>query len=210
MNRTLRLPSYTIPDESTPQRSVWLGVPQKRDQRRVVVFFLVEKGAAVSLSSRGRDQCNRCSLREIHVTRAAKSAQVFTSVSASFPLSLFLPVHDMTELQSSSAAAAVTTPPATQTTPATMAQARAPSNNFASTLEMSAEEKATAPQLEPAFEALLRSGNIHEEVTWACRVQDILDREVFVALHHTVEGSCKQCLQDLASIRQWGSHTTVR
>ena len=51
MNRTLRLPSYTIPDESTPQRSVWLGVPQKRDQRRVVVFFLVEKGAAVSLSS---------------------------------------------------------------------------------------------------------------------------------------------------------------
>ena len=23
---------------------------------------------------------------------------------------------------------------------------------------------------------------------WACRVQDILDREVFVAFHHTVEG----------------------
>ena len=38
------------------------------------------------------------------------------------------------------------------------------------------------------FVALLRSGNIHEEVIWACRVQDILDREVFVALHHTVEG----------------------
>ena len=53
---------------------------------------------------------------------------------------------------------------------------------------MSEEEKATAPQLEPAFEAPLRSGNIHEEVMWACRVQDILDREVFVALHHTVEG----------------------
>ena len=47
MNRTLRrLPSYTIPDESTPQRSVRLGVPQKRDQRRVVVLFLVVKGAA--------------------------------------------------------------------------------------------------------------------------------------------------------------------
>ena len=57
-----------------------------------------------------------------------------------------------------------------------------------STLAMSAEEKATAPQLEPAFEALLRSGNIHKNVIWACRVQDILDREVFVALHHTVEG----------------------
>ena len=53
---------------------------------------------------------------------------------------------------------------------------------------MTAEEKATAPPLEPAFEALLRSGNIHEEVIWACRIQDILDREVFVALYHTVEG----------------------
>ena len=53
---------------------------------------------------------------------------------------------------------------------------------------MSAEEKATAPQLEPALEALLRSGNIQEEVVLACRVQDILDREVFVSPHHTVEG----------------------
>ena len=89
--------------------------------------------------------------------------------------------------QSSAAAAAVTTPPAV-TTSTTIAQARAPSKNFVSTLEMSADEKATAPPLEPAFEALLRSGNIHEEVIWACRIQDILDREVFVALHHTVEG----------------------
>ena len=40
-------------------------------------------------------------------------------------------------------------------------------------LDMSAEEKHEAPQLEPAFEALLRSGNIHEDVTMACRVQDI-------------------------------------
>ena len=68
----------------------------------------------------------------------------------------------MTELQSCSAAATVTTPPATQITSTTVVQARAPSKNFVSTLEMSAEEKATAPQLEPAFEALLRSGNIHE------------------------------------------------
>ena len=94
----------------------------------------------------------------------------------------------MSEFQSSSAAAAVTTPPAIQTTSTTMAQARAPSKNFVSTLAMSGEEKATAPRLEPAFEAPLRSGNIHEEVIWTCRVQDILDREVFVALHHTVEG----------------------
>ena len=95
---------------------------------------------------------------------------------------------EMVEQQTSSAAAAVTTPPATQITSTTVAQARAPSNNFVSTLEMTAEEKATAPQLEPAFEALLRSGNIHEDVILACRVQDILDREVFVSLLHTVEG----------------------
>ena len=66
----------------------------------------------------------------------------------------------MTELQSSSAAAAVATPPAIQTTSTTVAQARAPSKIFVSTLQMTAEEKAAAPQLEPAFEALLRSGNI--------------------------------------------------
>ena len=77
----------------------------------------------------------------------------------------------------------------TQTTSTTMAQALAPSKNFVATLDMSAEEKATAPQLEPAFEALLRSGNVHEDVIMACPVEDILDREVFVALHNTIEGS---------------------
>ena len=107
---------------------------------------------------------------------------------ASFPLSLFLPVYDKTELQSSSAAAAVATPPAVQTTSTTMAQARAPSKNFVSTLAMSEEEKATAPQLEPAFEALRPSGNIHEEVIWACRVRDILYREVFVFMQAVSAG----------------------
>ena len=52
----MSLPSYTIPDESMPQRSVNLESHKKRGLGRVVVFFLVEKGAAVSLSSRGRDQ----------------------------------------------------------------------------------------------------------------------------------------------------------
>ena len=67
-----------------------------------------------------------------------------------------------------------------------------------------------APQLDPAFEALLRSGNIHEDVIWACRVQDILDREVFVALHHTGEGFMQEVSAGLGTIRLWGSHTTVR
>ena len=112
----------------------------------------------------------------MNVTRAATSAQVL--LPSVYRYSGYW--YDMAEQQQS-------TPPAV-TTSTSIAQARAPSKNFVSTLEMSADEKATAPQLEPAFEALLRSGNIHEEVIWACRIQDILDREVFVALHHTVEG----------------------
>ena len=59
--------------------------------------------------------------------------------------------------QSSAAASAVTTPPAV-TTSTTIAQARAPSKNFVSTLEMIADEKAAAPPLEPAFEALSFGG----------------------------------------------------
>ena len=75
-----------------------------------------------------------------------------------------------------------------QSTSTGFAQARAPSKNFVTALDMTPEDKQGAPPLEPAFEALLRSGNIHEDVIMACRVQDILDREVFVSLHHTVEG----------------------
>ena len=55
-------------------------------------------------------------------------------------------------------------------------------------LEMSADEKATAPQLEPAFEALLRSGTFTKKSYGHAESKTFLDREVFVALHHTVEG----------------------
>ena len=45
-----------------------------------------------------------------------------------------------------------------------MAQARVLTKNFDSVLNMSLEERATAPQLELAFEALPRSGIVHEEI----------------------------------------------
>ena len=85
---------------------------------------------------------------------------------------------------SGASAAAAPTAEVLQSTSTGLAQARAPSKNFVTT----PEEKQGAPPLEPAFEALLRSGNIDEDVIMACRVQDILDREVFVSFHHTVEG----------------------
>ena len=89
---------------------------------------------------------------------------------------------------SGASAAAAPTAEVLPSTSTGLAQARAPSKNFVTALDMTPEEKQGAPPLEPAFEALLRSGNIHEDVIMACRVQDILDREVFVSLHYTVEG----------------------
>ena len=59
MSRTLRRrPSYTIPDESTPQRSAWLGVPQNAITEELLssLWSPLGKRAAVSLSSRGGDQ----------------------------------------------------------------------------------------------------------------------------------------------------------
>ena len=81
--------------------------------------------------------------------------------------------YDVAEQQSSAAAAAVLFNQAqevTQTTSTTVARARAPSKNFLTDLDVTAEEKATAPQLEPAFEALFRCDNVHEDVILACRV----------------------------------------
>ena len=43
-----------------------------------------------------------------------------------------------------------------------------------------------------------------------CRIQDILDREVFVALHHTVEGFTQAVSAGLASFRLWASPITGR
>ena len=53
---------------------------------------------------------------------------------------------------------------------------------FTSSLELSSAQRADAPPLEPSLEALLREVNCHEEVIMAFRVQEIVDRGLFVAV----------------------------
>ena len=55
-------------------------------------------------------------------------------------------------------------------------------------LEMSESQRLSAPPLEPSLEALLREVNCHEEVLMAFRVQEIVDRGLFVALDSTEDG----------------------
>ena len=55
-------------------------------------------------------------------------------------------------------------------------------------LDMSSEQRSAAAPLEPSLEALLREVNCHEEILMAFRVQEIVDRGLFVALDSTEEG----------------------
>ena len=85
MSRTLRrLPSYKIPDESMPLISVFWESHKKRDLGRVCC--LLSCGVHLRKRSSGflelEGEINETAVPL--VTRAAKSAQVFTSVSASF------------------------------------------------------------------------------------------------------------------------------
>ena len=62
---------------------------------------------------------------------------------------------------------------------------------FTSTITFSDEIKASLQPLEPAFENLLRTANLHEDVLNALRMEEILDREMFVSLDTTEEGCAK-------------------
>ena len=44
------------------------------------------------------------------------------------------------------------------------------------------EEKAAAAPMEPALVALLRQGNIREEVIWKFRINTLCDRDLFVSI----------------------------
>ena len=62
-------------------------------------------------------------------------------------------------------------------------------------VQYSAQELASAPPLDPLFEALLRSVNLCEELIGAFRVQEIIDRELSVALDTSEESlrdTCKE------------------
>ena len=56
-------------------------------------------------------------------------------------------------------------------------------------------KKVSAPQMEPAFEALLRQVNLNEELIWAFRNQDICDRGVSIALDSSEDGIRLACTQ---------------
>ena len=43
-------------------------------------------------------------------------------------------------------------------------------------------EKSAAPPMEPALEALLMQVNLHEDVIWKFRINELCDRELFVAI----------------------------
>ena len=49
-------------------------------------------------------------------------------------------------------------------------------------IQLTAEAISAAPSMDPSLEALLRSVNLCEQLITALRVQEITDRELFVAL----------------------------
>ena len=55
-------------------------------------------------------------------------------------------------------------------------------------LQFTDEQKSAAQQLDPSLEALLREVNLNEELIMAFRVQEIIDRVLFVALDTSEEG----------------------
>ena len=55
-------------------------------------------------------------------------------------------------------------------------------------IPITAEEKAAAPPMEPAMEALLRQANLHEDVIWKFRINELCDRELFVAIDRDEDG----------------------
>ena len=58
------------------------------------------------------------------------------------------------------------------------------------------ETKASMQPLEPAFENLLGTANLHEGVIIELGMEEILDREMFVALDSTEEGLAKSAREE--------------
>ena len=59
---------------------------------------------------------------------------------------------------------------------------------FKNTLTFTTEQIATAPDLEPAFENLLRTLNVDESIITALKVNMIVDRDTFIGLDDTEAG----------------------
>ena len=67
---------------------------------------------------------------------------------------------------------------------------------FTSTISIPAAQLADAPQLEPAFEHLLRNSSVHESVIGTLRVNAITDRDTFVSMFDS-EAALKEGASDL-------------
>ena len=67
---------------------------------------------------------------------------------------------------------------------------------FTSTISIPAAQLADAPQLEPAFEHLLRNSSVHESVIGTLRVNAITDRDTFVNMFDS-EAALKEGASDL-------------
>ena len=67
---------------------------------------------------------------------------------------------------------------------------------FTSTISIPAAQLADAPQLEPAFEHLLRNSSVHESVISTLRVNAITDRDTFVNMFDS-EAALKEGASDL-------------
>ena len=67
---------------------------------------------------------------------------------------------------------------------------------FYSTIAIAADQLATAPQLEPAFEHLLRDSTVHESVIGVLRINSITDRDTFVNMFDS-EAALKDGASDL-------------
>ena len=67
---------------------------------------------------------------------------------------------------------------------------------FTSTIAVPAAQLADAPQLEPAFEHLLRNSSVHESIIQTLRVNAITDRDTFVNMFDS-EAALKEGASDL-------------
>ena len=67
---------------------------------------------------------------------------------------------------------------------------------FTSTISVPAAQLADAPQLEPAFEHLLRNSSVHESIIQTLRVNAITDRDTFVNMFDS-EAALKEGASDL-------------
>ena len=78
---------------------------------------------------------------------------------------------------------------------------------FNSTIAIAADQLASAPQLEPAFEHLLRNSSVHESVIGTLRVNAITDRDTFVNMFDS-EAALKDGALDLGFDLTTGAYRT--